>query len=344
MRVLVCGGAGFIGSNFIHYLLESFPTVSVLNYDKLTYSGNLDNVSSWANSPRYSFVHGDICDRSLLIATLTAFNPDYLVNFAAETHVDRSIVAPGGFVSTNIVGTFEILEIVRMQWGAHSQQRFLHISTDEVFGSLGPSGYFTEQSPYHPNSPYSASKAAADHLVNAYIHTYGINAVTTNCSNNYGPYQYPEKLIPLMIICGMQGKPMPIYGDGKNVRDWLHVRDHSRALWLALSKGKSGESYAVGGRCEQANIDIVDSLCSVLDRELKLSPERSTSALKTFIQDRPGHDRRYAIDPAKIERELGWHPEISFEQGLAETTRWYIANQPWWQAILARKERLHYYS
>jgi dTDP-glucose 4,6-dehydratase len=342
--LLVTGGAGFIGSNFVLSMVRR--GVRVINLDKLTYAGNLDNLSALENDPKHVFVHGDIADRALVKRLLSEHRPRAIVNFAAESHVDRSIDGPGAFVQTNVVGTFELLEAARSHVATHRDEagrfRFLHVSTDEVFGSLGPTGYFTETSPYAPNSPYSASKASADMLVRAYHHTYGLPTVTTNCSNNYGPYQFPEKLIPLCLLNALEGKPLPIYGDGKNVRDWLFVEDHCDAIVLALEKGKVGETYAVGGRSEKTNLEVVHTLCDVLD-ELAPSKEGSYRRLITFVTDRPGHDRRYAIDPSKSEGELGWRARHDFSSGIRATVRFYLDHRDWCARITNgsyRRERL----
>jgi len=320
--ILVTGGAGFIGANFVLSTLKESGE-PIVNLDKLTYAGNLRNLESLRNDSRHVFVKGDICDRELVRKLLNQYQPRAIVHFAAESHVDRSIAGPAAFIETNVVGTFSLLEEAR----AFSKDiRFLHVSTDEVYGSLGPHDpAFSETTPYAPNSPYSASKAAADHLVRAYHHTYGMATLTTNCSNNFGPYQFPEKLIPLTIRNALAGKPLPVYGDGRNVRDWLYVLDHCEALRLVLERGRAGETYNIGGGAEEANIDLVRKLCSLLD---EASPRKAGkyAELITFVKDRPGHDRRYAIDSSKIARELGWRPRESFESGLAKTVRWYTQN------------------
>ena len=346
-RFFVTGGAGFIGSNLVHHLLESDSDAEVLVYDALTYAGNLDNLAHVEENPRYHFLRGDICDRKEVRASLDDFKPSVVYNLAAESHVDRSIDAPGDFVHTNVTGTFEMLEGARaltakLPEKARTAFRFIHVSTDEVYGSLGPDGLFTEETRYAPNSPYAASKAAADHLVRAYFHTYGLPAITTNCSNNYGPYQFPEKLIPLMILNAIEDKPLPVYGDGKNVRDWLYVRDHCEALHLVARSGEPGQTYNVGGSNERTTIEIAHSVCDLLD---ELSPRGSGSYrdLVTFVTDRPGHDRRYAIDAAKIGRSLGWKPGTSFDGGLRSTVKWYLANRGWCDRItkgVYRRERL----
>jgi dTDP-glucose 4,6-dehydratase len=332
--ILVTGGAGFIGSNFVLQWLarESAP---VLNFDKLTYAGNLGNLVSVSSDPRYSFVHGDICDRDLFREQLQRHHPRAIVHFAAESHVDRSISGPDDFVRTNVNGTFSLLEECRGYWSqlpAEQKQsfRFLHVSTDEVYGSLQPDDpAFSETTQYAPNSPYAASKAASDHLVRAYHHTYGLPTLTTNCSNNYGPYQFPEKLIPLMILHAQTGKPLPVYGDGKNVRDWLFVEDHCEAIRLVLSKGRVGETYNIGGRSEKPNLEIVHTLCTILDELRPNDPVTPHSKLITFVADRLGHDRRYAIDARKLEKELNWRPKETFETGIRKTIQWYLANDAW---------------
>jgi dTDP-glucose 4,6-dehydratase len=329
-NILITGGCGFIGSNFIRHLSEATEfSGRLVNLDKLTYAGNPENLAgvSEAMGDRYVFVKGDIGDAQLLEDLFAAHRIDTVCNFAAETHVDRSIVGPAAFIKTNVEGTFQLLEAARRFRG--QLNLFQHISTDEVFGSLGQTGYFDETTPYRPNSPYAASKAASDHLVRAYGKTYGLPVIISNCSNNYGPYQFPEKLIPLMILNGLEGKPLPVYGQGLNVRDWLYVEDHCRAIWRILQKGTVGNTYAVGGRCEMTNIDTVTVVCSLLDRLLPDSPHRPHRRLITFVKDRPGHDLRYAIDCRKIERELGWVPVESFESGLEKTVRWYLANPEW---------------
>jgi dTDP-glucose 4,6-dehydratase len=342
MRILVTGGAGFIGSNLIHYLLTraeadlGLPVEAVVNYDKLTYAGNLQNLAGVNTDPRYAFVRGDVCDRSLLLATLAQHRIDRVMHLAAESHVDRSIDKPEDFILTNFVGTFQALHAFRehVATAAPPGARFLHVSTDEVYGSLGDDDpAFTETTPFAPNSPYSASKAGSDHLVRAYHHTYGLDLVTTNCSNNYGPYQFPEKLIPLMIRKILRGESLPVYGDGSQVRDWLFVEDHCRGLALVLARGRSGETYNLGGRTELRNLDLVRHLVSILH---EVKPELATASpddLIEFVADRPGHDRRYAIDCRKIESELGWTPRETFETGLRKTIQWYLDNEDWITAI-----------
>jgi dTDP-glucose 4,6-dehydratase len=332
--ILVTGGAGFIGSNFILGWLAG-RTAGVINFDKLTYAGNRGNLRSVEADPRYVFVQGDIGDFELVSDVLAAHQPSAVVNFAAESHVDRSIHGPEDFIQTNIVGTFRLLEAARAYWGGQageerSRFRFLHVSTDEVYGSLEPQeAAFHEKSAYAPNSPYAASKAASDHLVRAYHRTYGLPTLTTNCSNNYGPYQFPEKLIPLVILNALADKPLPVYGDGQNVRDWLYVRDHCAALWQVLERGRIGETYNIGGNSERTNIDVVRSICRILD-ELKPGPRgRRYESLITHVSDRPGHDRRYGIDSSKIGAELGWKPAETFESGLRKTVQWYLQNGDW---------------
>jgi dTDP-glucose 4,6-dehydratase len=332
--ILVTGGAGFIGSNFILQWLAAEGT-SVVNLDKLTYAGNLSNLEQVATDERYSFVHGDIGDRKLVCDLLHQHKPSAIVHFAAESHVDRSIHGPDDFIRTNVNGTFALLEEARAYIAVAGKEekltfRFVHVSTDEVYGSLGPNDRpFSETTPYAPNSPYAASKAASDHLVRAYHHTYGLPVVTTNCSNNYGPYQFPEKLMPLTILHAMQGKPIPVYGDGQNVRDWLFVADHCTAIRTVLSRGRVGETYNIGGRSEKSNLEIVRTICAVLDELRPRDPVMPHNKLITFVQDRPGHDRRYAMDTRKIEQELGWRPRETFETGIRKTIEWYIAHQAW---------------
>lgn len=332
--ILVTGGAGFIGSNFVLDWIETTGG-NVLNLDKLTYAGNLRNLETITDDPRYQFVQGDIADTGLVQRLLAQYRPCAVVNFAAESHVDRSIYQPGSFIHTNIVGTFQLLEAVRDYWDnlpsdVKENFRFVHISTDEVYGSLTPQAPpFTEQTPYAPNSPYAASKAASDHLVRSYYQTYGLPTLIVNCSNNYGPHQFPEKLIPLVIINAIAGKPLPIYGDGMNVRDWLYVRDHCAAIRTVLETGQIGESYNIGGNSEKTNIELVRQVCSILDELHPDSPVTPHTELITFVKDRPGHDRRYAIDATKIRRTLGWEPVWSIERGLRETVRWYLDHQVW---------------
>ena len=336
MTILITGGAGFIGSNFV---LEWFKDVStggerIVNLDALTYAGNAENLRSLEGDARHVFVQGDICDRALIDRLLGEHRPRAIVHFAAESHVDRSIHGPGAFIKTNVDGTFTLLESARAHWNTlndddQARFRFHHVSTDEVYGSLKPGDpAFAETNPYEPNSPYSASKAASDHLVRAWHHTYGLPVVTTNCSNNYGPYHFPEKLIPLMIVNALAGKPLPVYGDGQQIRDWLYVTDHCSAIRAVLARGRLGETYNVGGWNEKANIEIVRTICALLD-ELRPDPAGSYARLITYVKDRPGHDRRYAIDARKIERELGWRPAETFETGIRKTVAWYLANGDW---------------
>jgi dTDP-glucose 4,6-dehydratase len=328
--VLVTGGAGFIGSNFINHFIKDHPDVRVINLDLLTYAGNLENLSHIENNARYRFVKGDICDAGLVASLLEEETIDAVVHFAAESHVDRSILGPELFVRTNVLGTQVLLEESRKYWLKKIVDpfRYIQVSTDEVYGSLGKNGFFTEETPLAANSPYSASKAGADLLVRAYHETYGFPAITTRCSNNYGPCQFPEKLVPLLIHNILSGKPLPVYGDGKNIRDWLHVRDHSLALATVLKNGATGEVYNIGGNNEWQNIDIVNLVCNLLDRKLDKAQGTSNSLI-TFVKDRPGHDLRYAIDAAKIKCQLGWEPSYTFENGIDETIDWYLANQEW---------------
>ncbi len=328
--ILVTGGAGFIGSNFVH--LAHARGKQVVNLDKLTYAGNRDNLAALEGKPGYTFVQGDIADRPLVARLLAEHAVEAVVHFAAESHVDRSIDGPGAFVHTNVVGTFELLEAVRAHFNglsgaAREALRFLHVSTDEVFGSLGSEGAFHETSRYAPNSPYAASKAASDHLVRAYHETYGLPTLTTNCSNNYGPYQFPEKLIPLMTLHALEGKALPVYGDGKNVRDWLYVEDHCTAILRVLEAGRPGDTYCVGGRSERTNLQVVEAICRALDEFLP--KEKAYAGQITFVKDRPGHDRRCAIDCTKLERELGWSPAHDFDSGLRRTVRWYVDHRAW---------------
>ena len=341
--LLVTGGAGFIGSNFLRHLLASDETVHVVNLDKLTYAGNPATLADLENYSRYTFIHGDITDAKTLRGVFLDHAPDAVVHFAAESHVDRSIDSPEPFLLTNVLGTFRLLDAARRYWRDLPAERagtfrFLHVSTDEVYGSLGPAdAAFTELTPFAPNSPYAASKASSDHFVRAYFHTYGLPVVTTNCSNNYGPFQFPEKLIPLMILNALDGKALPIYGDGGNVRDWLYVGDHCAAVARVLKDGRPGETYNVGGNHERTNVQIVDTLCATLDRLHPRTDGRSYLAQKTFVADRPGHDRRYAIDSAKLQRELGWTPAESFETGLEKTIRWYLENRAWCERVSTDK-------
>ena len=335
---LVTGGAGFIGSNFVHYCLEQDSNIKIINLDKLTYAGNVESLKDIEDHLNHIFVHGDIANRSLIGNMLHEYQPDAIIHFAAESHVDRSIDGPKDFIMTNVVGTLELLEATRSYWSELSDEkkgsfRFLHISTDEVYGSLGSEGLFTEQTQYAPNSPYSASKAASDHLVRAYHHTYGLPVLTTNCSNNYGPYQFPEKLIPLMIGNALSGNRLPIYGDGQNIRDWLYVDDHCRAIITVLTKGLPGEVYNIGGSNEKNNLEVVESICSFLDELCPRADGKSYHNQITFVKDRPGHDRRYAIDASKIRRELSWTPYETFETGICKTIQWYLINQEWFERV-----------
>jgi dTDP-glucose 4,6-dehydratase len=343
-RLLVTGGAGFIGSNFVLQSIGAEPGPELLvNLDKLTYAGNPANLAGVEFDPRHVFARGDIGDRELVNDLLTRHGITAVVNFAAESHVDRSIDGPEAFIQTNVVGTLRLLDTVRHYWKGLPEARkkafrFLHVSTDEVFGSLGADDpAFREDTPFAPNSPYAASKAASDHLVRAYHHTYGLPVVTTNCSNNYGPWQFPEKLIPLMILNALEGKPLPIYGDGKNVRDWLYVEDHCTAIRLVLERGVPGETYNVGGLCERQNIEVVERICDLLDELAPRADGESYAALKTYVRDRPGHDRRYAIDCTRITTELGWRPAESFETGLHKTVAWYLDNREWCGDITSGK-------
>jgi dTDP-glucose 4,6-dehydratase len=340
LRILVTGGAGFIGSALVRHLIASTPH-QVLNLDNLTYAGDLRSVSSVADDARYSFVKVDICDAGAVRAALEGFQPDVITHLAAESHVDRSIDGPADFIQTNVVGTFTLLGQALDYWRGLPRRtqdafRFHHISTDEVFGSLGEAGFFTETTPYDPRSPYSASKASSDHLARAWGHTYGLPVIVTNCSNNYGPFHFPEKLIPLMIIKCLAGEPLPVYGKGQNVRDWLYVEDHVRALTRVFEAGKPGESYNIGGRAERTNIEVVLRICDSLDRVRPRTDGKSYAEQIGFVTDRPGHDLRYAIDPSKLEHELGWRPLETFESGIEKTVAWYLANEAWWGPILER--------
>lgn len=339
MNVLVTGGAGFIGSNFIRYLLRVSPDVRVVNLDALTYAGSLENLKDLHESERYSFIHGDICDRDLVEDIFRRHHIDTVVHFAAESHVDRSIYGPAQFIQTNVVGTFRLLEVARQIWIDETRFPlehvcFHHISTDEVFGSLGPNDPpFSESTPYAPSSPYAASKASSDHLVRSYWNTYGLPTLITNCSNNYGPYQFPEKLIPLVILNALDGRPLPIYGDGKQIRDWLYIDDHCEAIWTVLSEGKRGETYNIGGDTQPANLEIVQRVCTILDKRLPESDYIPHKSLITFVPDRPGHDRRYAMDNSKIKSDLDWFPKESLESGLRKTVDWYLAHPDWVSTI-----------
>jgi len=339
MNLLLTGGAGFIGSNLIHHIIERPEITRLVNLDCLTYAGHLINLEKISSHPKYVFEKVDLRDKQAVWETLQRHAITHVMHLAAESHVDRSITGPGDFVHTNVVGTFNLLEGCRALWlqqptgTARQSTRFHHISTDEVYGSLGPTGYFTELTPYAPNSPYSASKAASDMLVRAYHHTYGLPTVITNCSNNYGPYQFPEKLIPVVIQSVLARKSVPVYGDGLNVRDWLYVRDHAEALWTVMTRGRPGETYNIGGHNEWANLRIVELICDLID-ELAPQSVGDSRKLITFVKDRPGHDRRYAIDAGKIEKELGWVPAHGFEEGIRETVRWYLDNQDWVRGVL----------
>jgi len=342
---LITGGAGFIGSNLVHHLLGSAPGVRVVVLDRLTYAGNLDNLAPVLNDSRFEFIKGDICDRALVRVTLSRVRPHVIFNLAAESHVDRSIENPAEFVRTNVLGTFEMVDAALgffKSSDAPEGFRFVHVSTDEVFGSLGATGLFSELSPYQPNSPYSASKAGADHLVRAYFHTFGLPAITTNCSNNYGPYQFPEKLIPLVTMNALEGKPLPVYGDGKNVRDWLYVLDHCEGLRLASERGEPGQTYNLGGNSERTTLEVVEAVCAALD-ELEPRAAGPYRELIRFVTDRPGHDRRYAIDATKAGQTIGWRPATSFDQGIRSTVAWYLEHRDWCERIakgIYRGERL----
>jgi dTDP-glucose 4,6-dehydratase len=339
MNILVTGGAGFIGSNFVRYVLRTQAEARVINLDRLTYAGSLENLRELPDPERHSFIQGDICDRALVDGLLRRHRVTTVAHFAAETHVDRSIVDPEPFIHTNINGTFTLLEAVRQYWlveGAHplGEVRFHHVSSDEVFGSLGPADpAFSETTPYAPNSPYAASKAASDHLVRAYGHTYGLPVTITNCSNNYGPHQFPEKLIPLMITNALAGKPLPIYGDGGQIRDWLYVEDHCEAIWMVIQKGLPGETYTIGGGNQPTNLTVVQTLCEILDDCVTASPHVPHAGLIKSVGDRPGHDRRYAMNMTKIRRELGWQPRHSLASGLMKTVEWYLSHPDWARAI-----------
>ena len=367
-NILVTGGAGFIGANFVRLALKQLPNCRIINLDKLTYAGNLANLTGIEEGPRYRFVQGDICDAELVGSLFTEESIDTVVHFAAESHVDRSIDGPAEFVQTNVIGTFTLLEAARAAWDTSSPSpqpspargegvlggtpasgegvssyRFLHVSTDEVYGSLGETGFFTETTPYDPRSPYSASKASSDHLVSAYHHTYGLPVLVTNCSNNYGPCQFPEKLIPLILNNALNGKALPVYGDGKNVRDWLFVEDHCAAILEVLQKGRVGETYNVGGNSEKQNIEVVQTICDILDEKVGLLPSgEARRSLITFVKDRAGHDRRYAIDATKIRTELGWEPAVTFEQGIEDTIDWYLENSEWVSSVLDGSYQKYY--
>lgn len=345
-RLLVTGGAGFIGSNFVHHWCRHYAGDRVVVLDALTYAGNRQNLAGLEENPNFRFVQGDICDRSLIDALLQAEAIDTVAHFAAESHVDRSILGPDAFIRTNVTGTFTLLEAFRQYWNFLDQPshlRFLHVSTDEVYGSLGPDDpAFSETTPYAPNSPYSASKAGSDHLVRAYYHTYGLPTLITNCSNNYGPYHFPEKLIPLMCINILMGKPLPVYGDGQNIRDWLYVGDHCSALDVVIHGGQPGETYNVGGNNEVKNIDLVHKLCDLMDELAPELPVRPAHKLVTFVKDRPGHDRRYAINATKLKTELGWMPTQTVDSGLRQTVAWYLSHREWWQPLLSAEYQAYY--
>lgn len=342
-RLLVTGGSGFIGSNFVHHWVETYPNDQLVILDSLTYAGNKSNLKSVEHHPNLRFIKGDICDRATVDTLLTENAIDTIAHFAAESHVDRSILGPGVFIQTNIVGTFTLLESARHFWQDRTDVRFLHVSTDEVYGSLNTDDpAFTETTPYAPNSPYSASKAGSDHLVRAYYHTYKLPTIITNCSNNYGPYHFPEKLIPLMCINILLGKPLPVYGDGQNIRDWLYVRDHCSALDKVIHAGIPGETYTVGGNNEVKNIDLVQTVCDLMDELAPRLPVRPARDLITFVKDRPGHDRRYAINATKIKTELGWTPSFSLKEGLRQTLIWYLENADWWQPLLSEDYQDYY--
>ena len=344
MNLLITGGAGFIGSNLIHHIIDDARVSRLVNLDCLTYAGRLENLEQVAGHPKYTFEKVDLRDKAATLRVVEQHAITHVMHLAAESHVDRSITGPGDFIQTNIVGTFNLLEACRSSWEKRKSEigkrnnefRFHHVSTDEVYGSLGATGLFTETTSYAPNSPYSASKASSDFLVRAYHHTYGLDTVITNCSNNYGPFQFPEKLIPVIIQNVLARKPLPVYGDGMNVRDWLYVRDHAEALWTVLNRGKTAETYNIGGHNEWANIHIVQLICDTID---EFAPQLGGNSrqLISFVKDRPGHDRRYAIDASKIQRELGWTPAHKFEQGIRETIRWYLANQDWVKTVLGQK-------
>ena len=336
MNLLITGGAGFIGSNVVHHVIDRPEVTRLVNLDCLTYAGHPENLEKVSRHPKYVFEQVDLRDKAGVLRVVEKYAITHVMHLAAESHVDRSITGPDDFINTNVVGTFNLLEACRAAWPTpNSKCRFHHVSTDEVYGSLGPTGFFTEKTPYAPNSPYSASKAASDMLVRAYHHTYGLPAVITNCSNNYGPYQFPEKLIPVAVQSILARKPVPVYGDGMNVRDWLYVRDHAEALWLALTRGRDGETYNIGGHNEWANIRIVELICDIVD-EFRPGLGGNSRKLITFVKDRLGHDRRYAIDATRIQNELGWTPAHKFEDGIRETVRWYLDHQAWVKAVLKK--------
>jgi dTDP-glucose 4,6-dehydratase len=334
MKFFVTGGAGFIGSALVRFLINKTDHF-VLNIDKLTYAGNLESLAPISENPRYQFVNADICDADKMTELVADFKPEKIIHLAAESHVDRSVDAPSEFIQTNIIGTFNLLNAARLYFESSNSKDFMfhHVSTDEVFGSLGNNGFFTEGTPYDPRSPYSASKASSDHLVRAWGSTYGLPVVVTNCSNNYGHYQFPEKLIPLIIMNAFNKKPLPVYGDGSNIRDWLHVEDHARALYLVATEGTAGETYNIGGKNEKTNLEVVDTICSLLDVFNPLAAGFRHKDLITHVEDRPGHDFRYAVDTKKIERKLGWKPHETFETGMAKTVQWYLSNQTWCDAV-----------
>lgn len=345
LKYLITGGAGFIGSAVVRALLSSGAGHEVTVVDKLTYAGNLSNLASCVHLPGFEFVNADVCDGAAMLELLRRTQPDIVMHLAAESHVDRSIEGPGAFIQTNIVGAYSMLQASLEYWRSVDEDRratfrFHHVSTDEVYGSLGPQGLFEETSRYSPNSPYAASKAASDHLVRAWSHTYGLPVIVSNCSNNYGPYQFPEKLIPHMILCARDGRSLPVYGSGENIRDWLYVEDHAAALQLIAERGIPGETYNVGGNAERSNLDVVRAICAIMDEAAPCSTGRSHADRIAFVEDRPGHDLRYAIDASKIVRELGWKPAVRFEEGLRRTVEWYLANAPWWQAILNGEYRI----
>jgi dTDP-glucose 4,6-dehydratase len=336
MKIIITGGAGFIGSALVRYAVGQLGW-TVLNIDQLTYAGNLSSLRDVANNPNYHFLKANICDHPIIAQTITDFEPEIIFHLAAESHVDRSLEGPSAFIQTNLVGTYTMLESARKYWATlpankKSRFRFHHVSTDEVYGSLGETGFFSEETPYDPRSPYSASKAGSDHLVKAWFHSYGLPVVVTNCSNNYGPYHFPEKLIPLIILNALDHKPLPVYGKGENIRDWLYVEDHVKAIVLAATQGITGRTYNIGGRNERKNIEIVQTICDILDN-LRPDPNGSYRQLITFVQDRPGHDLRYAINANRIETELGWNAEETFESGILKTIQWYLDNDWWWKPI-----------
>lgn len=345
-RILITGGAGFIGSNFVHHWCRQYPNDRVVVLDALTYAGNRATLNDLDSHDNFRFVKGDICDRALIDQLLTEETIDTVAHFAAESHVDRSILGPDAFIRTNVVGTFTLLDAFRQHWvkrGKLESDRFLHVSTDEVYGSLeADDPAFSETTPYSPNSPYSASKAGSDHLARAYFHTYGMPTLITNCSNNYGPYHFPEKLIPLMCINILLGKPLPVYGDGQNIRDWLYVEDHCTALDTVIRKGKPGETYNVGGNNEVKNLDLVHKLCDTMDELAPNLPVRPSKQLITFVKDRAGHDRRYAIDASKIKAELGWTPSVTVDEGLRQTVEWYLSHEDWWKPLLSEEYQAYY--